>query len=200
LLGKWINYIFFIPFLLTSKIEIELQTQDPILLHCIEKIKDRSRALLSTIPSIFPEYTPHTIEHKEQVLSNYDLFLPESLIKKFNKYELFFLISSTYLHDIGMSYVKELDDLTDQPVDKISDYIREHHHIRAEEFIKNNPDKLGIEDEHQAFIIGRICRGHRKEDLRNEKLFAKEYAYKEYPINIALLAMALRIADRKSVV
>ena len=76
------------------------------------------------------------------------------------QYEIFFLIASTYLHDIGM--LGELDSSKDNIKN-----IREKHHLKSEEFINDNFGMLGIEDPHQAYIIGRICRGHREEDLSN---------------------------------
>ncbi len=73
--------------------------------------------------------------------------------------------------------------------------IRDEHHLRSEDFIVKNFKDLVIEDEHQAMIIGRICRGHRKEDLHNKDLFNPHRIYKQYSINVPLLAILLRTAD-----
>lgn len=52
-----------------------------------------------------------------------------------------------------------------------------------------------MEDPHQGNNIAKICLGHRKEDLGDTKLFTPFNAYKNYKINIPLLASLLRIAD-----
>jgi len=72
---------------------------DGELSKALETIRDNAKKLLSQIISIFPEYTPHTIEHKEEVIQLYEKIIPSCLLKKLNKYEIFFLLSSTYLLD-----------------------------------------------------------------------------------------------------
>ena len=67
--------------------------------------------------------------------------------------------------------------------------------MRSEEYITKNYKDLMIDDPHQAEIIGKICRGHRKENLSDMDNFDPAFIYKSYPINIALLSSLLRIAD-----
>jgi hypothetical protein len=77
-------------------------------------IREESKNLLSTINIVFPQYTPHTIEHKDKILEVYSKIFPESLLKALNKYELFFLIAATYLHDIGMAQLSKLGDIENE--------------------------------------------------------------------------------------
>jgi hypothetical protein len=77
----------------------------------------------------------------------------------------------------------------------VQNSIRNIHHLRSEEFIVKNYKDLAISDEHQARIIGRLCRGHRKEDLYNRNLFEPDRIYKDSSINMPFLAALLRIGD-----
>jgi len=173
----------------------DLELKDAILFKRLSKIRSSAKQKLKEVSSNLPEFTPHTIEHKERVLDLYEHLIPQVLVKNLNKYELFCLIASTYLHDIGLAKLKELDDTVgiNEPQ---SQFIRDHHHTRTEEYVNRHYTKLGIQDDKLAFIIGRICRVHRIEDLNDLNLFDHDYKYKnKYSINITLLAGFLRIAD-----
>ena len=151
-------------------------------LSIIEKKADE---ILSKIAVTFPDYTLHNIKHSHNVIEKLDWLIPNSLKKELNEYEIYFIIASAYLHDIGMTNNDKETPNT----------IRANHHLRSERFIEKNFKDLAIEDMHQAKIIGRICRGHRKENLNDKQLFNPEIIYKSESINIPLLASFLRIAD-----
>jgi molecular chaperone HtpG len=180
------------------------------LFHNLKRIEEKAELLLSMIVETFPEYTIHDIRHSKEVIKNLNLVIPDTLKANLNDYEIYFLIASAYLHDIGMvnfpEFIKEVDfkefsenekrgnpEVTDEEI--IRKYIREKHHLRSEEFIVKHFEDLSIEDEHQASIIGRICRGHRKENLHDRNLFKPDRGYKNFPINIPLMAAFLRVAD-----
>jgi hypothetical protein len=168
------------------------------LVRNLENIKSKVEPLLSKITETFPDYTTHDIKHSKDVIKKLEFVIANPLKEKLNGHEIYFLLIATYLHDIGMVNFPELikGDLKELKKDKeIREHIRENHHLRAEEFIVNNFKDLSIEDEHQARIIGRICRGHRKEDLRNKEIFKSDAVYKSDSINVPLLAAFLRIAD-----
>jgi hypothetical protein len=156
-------------------------------------IKDSAEPLLSYIVKTFPEYTPHDICHSKEVLRCLNDFIDDTLKEAFNAYEIYFLMASVYLHDIGMADFPELRIGVDK--ERLKENIRDKHHFRSKEFIEKNYEKLNIEDPHQAKIIGEICLGHRREDLSDETLFNPNWYYKGYSINIPLLAAFLRIAD-----
>jgi molecular chaperone HtpG len=180
------------------------------LLQNLGNIRARVQPLLSRIVETFPDYTIHDIRHSDKVIEKMNEIIPGQLKDELNAYEIFFIIASGYLHDIGMvdfpellkkEEFKEFEEKIQAINSKINNeelrkaYIRENHHLRSEEFIVTHFRDLGITDEHQARIIGRICRGHRKENLDNRELFEPEKMYKKFPINIPLLAGVLRIAD-----
>ncbi len=162
------------------------------LLHDLERIKIRVTPLLAKIAITFPEFTAHDIGHSERIIEQFDNLFPDSLKEKFNEYELYFFIASIYLHDLGM--IKNRDD-NKLDSEKLKQIIRDNHHIRSEAYINKNYKELGIDEEHQADIIGRICLGHRKENLYDKNLFRSEKIYLNFPINIPLLGSLLRISD-----
>lgn len=162
----------------------------------LDDIKSRAIPLLKKIGETFPEYTLHDISHSENVLLNFDLLIPDVLKEMLNIYEIYFLIASTYLHDIGMVNFPRPSEVSEECTkEDLAEYIRNVHHLKSEEFVVKNYKDLMIDDPHQAEIIGRICRGHRKENLSDTDLFDPNFIYKNYTINIALLSSLLRIAD-----
>ncbi|MGD9533822.1 MAG: hypothetical protein AB7V56_08650 [Candidatus Nitrosocosmicus sp.] len=177
-----------------------MKKKDPAfnLVPKITSIREESGKILSKFPSFFPEYTDHSIDHKDRVLENYDIIISDKLLRSLDVYELYFLVAATYLHDIGMVNLKGLSSHSvsrEATVDDQRDYIRKFHHLRAEEFIKNQHKYLGIE-KHEAAIIGIICKGHRVEDLRDPKYFPQKLPFKtNHTVNVALLSLLLRVAD-----
>lgn len=143
--------------------------------------------LLDKIKEVFPEYTIHDIRHSTEVIKILDWFIPKELRNAMNHWEIFLLLSAAILHDIGMNRFPNEGDLE-------KEVIRENHHIRSEKYVNSHWVELKLEDQHQARIIGRICRGHR-EDPSNEELYDPRDKYREYNINVPLLAILLQIAD-----
>jgi signal transduction histidine kinase len=180
------------------------------LLNHLEKIKAETEQLLSKIIRTFPDFTAHDIRHSEKVIENLRFIIPDRLKEELNEHEIYFLIASAYLHDIGMidfpelikdEKFKEFMEKEQKRNSKIENeqikrnYIRKYHHLRSEQFIMNCFTDLKIEDIHQARIIGNICRGHREENLHDMNLFNSKEVYSNTIINVPLLAAFLRIAD-----
>ena len=198
---------------LLEKIEIcrKLKEKDQRLFNKVIEIEEVATELLEEIKKLFPEYTIHDIGHSNKILSNFKEIIPEELLNKMNKWELFFLICSAFFHDLGMIDCKDIFDdrkFKEYKEGKIfrnddearKEFIREYHHIRGEKYINKYWRELRLDNPHQAKIIGKICKGHRKEDLNNEEDYDPEYVYEygveKVSINIPLLAFFLRLADK----
>ena len=168
-----------------------------VLLHEIKAIKNEAISLLERILITFDEYTPHDINHSETVLTRINLLIPDSLKEKLNSHEIYFLIISAYLHDLGMAKLNNFDipENIKNKGEKLKAYIRDCHHIRSENYIIENYEKLKISNINQARIIGKICRGHRKESLDDKSLFDPKQTYMTETINVPFLASILRVAD-----
>ena len=76
--------------------------------------------------------------------------------RRLNQYEIFVLCSAVWLHDIGMLMKEEGED---------HESVRKVHHIRSEEFIKKNREKLLLTDDNLYIPVGLVSKGHRKVDL-----------------------------------
>ena len=185
--------------MITNNYLLNLLEQKPngkTLVVRLQQVREKAKELLLTINIMHPQFTLHTIEHKDKIIEIYSKVFPRSLLEALNQYELFFLISATYLHDIGMG---ELAKLKDIEFNNISDsqkasIIRDRHHIRTEEYLNKFPSDFYL-DNSEAYIIGRICRGHRNENLFDTQKFKFDYTFDLEKINIPLLASMLKLAD-----
>lgn len=184
----------------TSKSLIAILAEKPDcggLSNDLQKIKEIAAELLKRIIETFPEYTMPDIGHSERILEILEHILPEDLKNELNGHELFFLASASYCHDIGMINFPSLPipENLKKDAKSIASYIRENHHTRSEAYITSNFKDLRIDDNHQASIIARIARGHRKEDLHDTKLFEPNRVYKGSAINVQLLTALIRLGD-----
>ncbi|AUB59386.1 hypothetical protein BK009_01025 [Methanobacterium subterraneum] len=168
-----------------------LESKNKKLCYVLESVAEKAELLLSRIVIDFPQYTSHDIKHSELVITRLDTIIPDNLKEKLDEYEIFFLLCSAYLHDVGMANLKHIKDYCGDN----ADIIRENHHKRTCLFVKDYFGEAGLQDDTQGYIIGKICLGHRKEDLHDTDLFPPTYAYKNHKINIPLLASLLRVAD-----
>lgn len=189
--------------------------------------------ILGRIPVIFEEYTLHDISHSVNVINNMWKFIPAEVKEKLNAMEIYLLILSAYLHDVGMAVSKDEEDEIlksekflkfrdkyEREVDLIEkykeegniraaefhekqifmDYIREHHHERAYDYILDNysGDRgLKIDNENHARLVAKICRAHRLDvkDLEDKSEFDREYSMEGEFINLQFLAACLRLGD-----
>ncbi|KUK72686.1 ATP-binding protein [Methanobacterium sp. 42_16] len=168
-----------------------LKSKNKKLYYVLESVTGKAELLLSRIVKDFPQYTSHDIKHSELVITRLDTIISDNLKEELDEYEIFFLLCSAYLHDVGMANLKRIKDYHGDNVD----IIRENHHKRTCLFVKDYFGEVGLQDDIQGYFIGKICLGHRKEDLHDTNLFPPIYPYKEHKINIPLLASLLRVAD-----
>jgi len=97
-----------------------------------------------------PHYTDHSETHCEAVEINLNELIPNNVKERMNEYEIFLLLSSVLLHDIGMMCAVKAGEKTED--------VRSKHHERSQEFIsKNLTDLL---NSHERLIIGEISYAH----------------------------------------
>jgi len=110
-------------------------------------------------------------------------------------------LASAYLHDIGMLVFSDeieheiAEELGQENTINTQQQIRDLHHLRSAAYIIHHFSELRIDDVHQARIIARICRGHRKENLFDKELFSADQFFGSIQINVPLLAALLRTSD-----
>ena len=135
-----------------------------------------------------PHYTDHGETHCKTVEMNLNELIPDDVKNVLNEYEIFLLLSSVWLHDVGIMYATKIKE----DVEKV----RSNHHERSRHFVLNNfKDLLNTQERN---IIGEICYAHRdmvpiqevilKKTVRHEVLGNKV-------IRIRFLAALLRLAD-----
>ncbi|MFQ5821430.1 MAG: hypothetical protein ACE5I5_15710 [Candidatus Heimdallarchaeota archaeon] len=160
-----------------------LEDRDPQLYSQLMKIEKSAKSLLSYTHGKFPYYTPHDFSHSLNVEENLNWLIPDPIKEQMNFHEIFFLLIAAWMHDWGLVGEPGEDPET----------IRENHHIRTERNFEEKYNKFGL-SEHEGRIVGRICRGHRKEDLRL-KDFEDYVLGSNVRIRRRFLAAILRIAD-----
>lgn len=157
-----------------------------------DDLKQRANEIRAIIERIFkdggcfhaPYYTLHTPKHFQNIENLIGRLLPPDVAKKLNQYELFFILNSIWLHDVGMIIKKSKDE--------DAEIIREYHEQRTERFIWEN-QQLPLEDIERA-IISKICKFHRKRE-RSIDLDPTPIPIHNDRVRIYFIAALLRLAD-----
>lgn len=164
--------------------------------HCFrfERIIGMVTNVSGRVNTPFPTYTNHDVTHLKYVEEYADRIIPNEIKSELNIHEVFFLLCGIWLHDMGMIFKdNELELYNSKLGDERDTFvvnIRESHNIRSETFIKENKEKLGL-NWHEAEIIGKIAKGHRKIDLHD----VVDDDYEGSNIRISFLSAILRLAD-----
>ena len=157
---------------------------------------------------LLPWFTNHNPDHSRELIFILDqLLTPLEGGKAFlTKHELFVLLASAYLHDIGMQFLKWEDIPIDKLTEKEYDEVRKKHAKLSSEIILKRVAKsvdrddfhlpARIDDEYIA-PIAFVCKGHSSEYFAEvmEKFRDSPYSPKGRPLRGVLLAALLLIAD-----
>jgi len=165
-----------------------LKDKNESLFNRLQPIEEATRSVLTYTASAFPYYTPHDFSHSINVEDILNWLVPDDVKPKMNEYEIFFLLIASWLHDWGM-----VASSGENPEE-----VRKQHHIRAEANFENLHDKIGLSLS-EARITGRICRGHREEDILDPKYEDTFFGSGNKLIRIRFLTALLRIADEVDV-
>jgi len=131
------------------------------------------------------DYTKHGISHSMNILFNLERLLPESVINEFNDFELFALVASAFLHDVGMAMTESQNESDNET--------RKYHTNRSRVFIEREYEILNISF-HEAEIVGVICEAHGRKNLNyiNDEDYSIKHC--DNP-RVSLLASLLRLGD-----
>jgi len=99
-----------IDFLKLLKKREEEEGYEATLSATVKNVAEQVGPILGRIPVIFEEYTLHDISHSENVIKNMWNLIPAEVKEKLNALEMYLLILSAYLHDIGMAVSKDEED------------------------------------------------------------------------------------------
>ena len=148
-------------------LEKELKSY-PELSTCLDEIINSCNKIWNN--PLLPWFTKHDVSHSQEIihLLGQILYPLENTPQKLNEHELFILLASTYLHDIGMQYLK-VDDIS---IDKLTsdeyELIRKEHAEKSYELIlqrvKGPIDRddfyLPIIDDDYLPVIANVSKGH----------------------------------------
>ncbi len=157
----------------------------------LDFIQEYSCNLWSKNTIYHPFFTLHGQKHSQSVVNILNQILDKkyykSLRQNLTDEQIFYLLASVWLHDVGM-----VTNLSDTELLKIrenkfsqEDYIRDEHHNRSRDYIKTHYAELKLKIE-EAHYISEIAVAHRKIDLLKIP--------ENYP-NIRFLGALLRLAD-----
>lgn len=160
-----------------------------------EKIEKESEDMLPNIRKIFQTYTNHDISHSKGVEDLINRMLPKKVKENLLVEEIFCLLSSVYLHDIGMvaSQAEENKFYNYNDEEKrieLQNDIRNNHHIRSKNYILQNKDDLGL-SKIESIVISKISEAHREININS----LYDLSYNGKKLKIPFLAAILRIAD-----
>jgi hypothetical protein len=139
-----------------------------------------------------PYFTPHGRKHCQEIVNILHKLIPKEHFSKLSMKERFYLLTSAWLHDLGMLPLVYKEIYNDEnPNDHLND-IRKNHHKISEKYIVNNWAKLQISEDDKE-LLGKLCRFHRRSENINE--CDKEFIVKNDKIRLRLLGAYLRLAD-----
>jgi hypothetical protein len=162
-----------------------LKDKDEALYDRLMLIEPIARSVLTFTASKFPDFTPHDFGlHSLNVEKILNWMVPDEVKSSMDSYELFFLITSAWLHDWGMVASKNED----------ANEVRQNHHERTEKNFQKMYKEVLLSQQ-EANIAGRICRGHRTDDLQSG-LYANTFiGSNNNLVRVSFLAALLRLAD-----
>ena len=161
---------------------------------------------------LFPEYTDHSEFHSMNVINFCNTLIGEKYISHMNAHEIYVLLMSCYLHDIGMGVTpKDYEEFKDAlgaeeyfkkwPDRGTADFVRHSHHDFSGMFIRKYAQLLEIPSEEHLFAVVQTCRGHRRTDLFDENEYPVRYKVTDQDVvHLPYLAAVIRLADEVDVV
>jgi molecular chaperone HtpG len=78
-----------------------------VLSTTVVNVSKQVEPILGRIPVLFKEYTLHDISHSDNVIKNMGNFIPKEVKDNLNALEVYLLLLSAYLHDVGMAVKEE---------------------------------------------------------------------------------------------
>lgn len=163
--------------------------------------------MLNNYRHMFPLFTNHAFEHSEQVINNCNIIGGDN-IKKLNGDELYILLMSASLHDVGMG-ISEKDFLElkhevqgleeferNFPGMGVRDLTRAFHNELSACLIRKYEKVFEIPTSDHTYCIGQISKGHRKVSLSDSKEFERRFIMDNgQVVRLPYISALIRLAD-----
>jgi len=139
------------------------------------------------------EYTDHSYEHSRRIVKHLGAMIPDKVIAQMNSLEVFVLLASAWLHDIG--YAWKRIGKGEEPQDD-SEIHRKHHELTSAYVKKNWNILIPALPPAVSERIADVCSCHRKVVDIEQKLPEKlVFIGAGTPVRVRLLSALLRLAD-----
>lgn len=187
--------------------EKKLRTMDPALHQRFSNTVFALQHTLSHYKRLFPEYTDHSELHSMTVIDFCNVLIGADQIDALNADELYVLLMSCYLHDVGMGISQQDYALFKQgmdadgyfaahPTHTAGDFVRTYHHEFSGKFIEKYADFLDIPTPEHVFCIVQVSRGHRRTDLYDTAQYPPDFRLPNgNTVCLPYLAALIRLAD-----
>lgn len=168
--------------------------------------------ILGRFRNLFPDFTENSEFHSLAIIDSCNRLIGAKQIKKLNVDEIYILLVSAYLHDVGMGMgEKEYDEFKDilgeqeyiknNPGARRVDFVRDNHNEFSVLFIDKYAELFEIPSPEHLFAIKQVVRGHRSTDLYNESEYPTDFRVPGgNKVNVLYLTALLRISDEIDVV
>lgn len=162
--------------------------------------------ILSNYKLLFPEYTDHSELHSLTVIDSCNTLIGNG-ISRLNKHEIYVLLCACYFHDTGMGITKKDfeafsrqiafgDYFKTHPNPSPSEQIRDFHNEYSGLFIRKYAELFEFPSSAHLEAVIQISRGHRKTDLKDERVYPVELSTPDgSTICLPYLAALIRLAD-----
>ena len=191
--------------------EMRLRELDPALHKRFTDTVSVTANLLFRYKRYFPEYNDHSGLHSMSVIDLCNQLIGAEQILRLNQDELYILLMSCHLHDVGMGITsKEYDEFREQidfgnyfedhpdaPLDRV---IRDFHQEFSALFIEKHAGFLELPSEAHLYAVMQVVRGHRKTDLFDRNEFPTDFTLPDgSTVCLPYLAALIRLADEVDV-
>ena len=192
-------------------LEKTLKAESPELHQRFRDTMFAVQSILSRFKILFPTFTDHSELHSMTVIDACNRLIGAKQIKMLNTDEIYILLVSSYLHDVGMGISEkdyeefkdimgETEYIKSHPGSNRADFVRDKHNEFSGLFIDKYADMLEIPTPEHVFAVKQMARGHRVLDLFDEKEFPREYKLSNGNIvHLPYLTALLRITDEVDV-
>ena len=162
--------------------------------------------ILSNYKLLFPEYTDHSELHSLTVIEFCNTLISDQL-PLLNKNEIYVLLCACYFHDTGMGITKKDFEAFSREIDfgdyfekhpnpSASEQIRDFHNEYSGLFIRKYAELFEFPSSAHLEAVIQISRGHRKTDLKDERVYPIELPMPDGDtICLPYLAAIIRLAD-----
>lgn len=137
-----------------------------------------------------PYFTGHGVQHAEGIIQQLDSMIPDEVLENMNSIEVFVLLCSAWLHDIGLLKNVDKDErrLSTQEV-------RDRHHELSRDLIKEKHNELGLTHSRIAEVIAEVSYCHRRRVSIEKEFPSEEETVDTSEVRVRFLAALLRLGD-----